>query len=152
MMSVRDYLSAAPMSEAMHHVDLPTLVARILVQIWVNLNKHCVNWKKTSTEISFRRIVLPLLYMLQAPLTFKSQNLDGMDGPDRLPQFVIIPRIEFTDLLPVESNVSKFHIETFCTPCSKTITSIQTHIQKFFWDAVQRGKINDVRIKLSDFY
>lgn len=127
------------------------LVARVTVRVWLNLNRYCVDWQTTRTEINFKRIILPLMYMLRRPLTYKSQNIGGIDTTERMPQVVIIPRIDFTDLLPVESNVTKFKITDFCTPSSKTITPIQTLIQQYFYTAAQTGRIHDVRIRLSSF-
>jgi hypothetical protein len=145
------------------------LVARVLVKIWMNLSEYCVDWHGAGSEISFKRIVLPLMYMLQTNFSLNAYSMGGSqhmttaaaaaaatvsgvaDLADRAPQIIVVPRIEYARLLPCESNVSRYAIAHLCNPSSKTITSIQTSIQSLLYQGALNGKVQYLRVTLSDF-
>lgn len=125
--------------------DVTALYAHTLVRVWKNMRTYCTTPEGRDT-LTFGRIALGMIYLTKSSLSVQDMSVAPCES-----YVTVVPRIEFSQLLPCDNQIEHFDLATFAAaPGARRLTTIQGDIRREAMKISVAGNLPSLLLRLQD--
>jgi hypothetical protein len=129
------------------------VAAALVLRVWANMYKYGVGWEPGREGLNFRRVALPLLYMLREGFSPPLSQTGGVhpDTPSmQAPRITVVPRLDILTLLPQEKALRNYKLPDWSLGAGRTMMTVEKEIKGIYGRIARDGRLFEVALTVAD--